>query len=184
MVVHSPLEQRRYDVEMSLRLSPFTIDDECAAIEAHEQMVVDGHRGFLLFWEETASWREWVQANNDAALGRNLAPRWVAATQLKAVVDGEIVGRVSIRFELNDHLFHYGGHVGYYVVPNQRGQGYAREMLRQSLVIARSRGVGRVLIICDDVNEASARVAQSCGGVLEAVVPDEDGTLIRRYWID
>lgn len=126
-----------------------------------------------------------MQRNNDAALGRNLALRaGVPATQLKAVVDRRIVGRVSVRFELSELLFRIGGHIGYYLLPQFRGRGYGTEMLRQSLIIARSRGVGPVLIICDDENAPSAAVAERCGGVLEAVVPQGEGeSAIRRYWI-
>jgi predicted acetyltransferase len=62
----------------------------------------------------------------------------VPATFLVADVDGAIVGRVSIRHELNDHLTHFGGHIGYGVRPAHRRRGYATEILRQSLVIARA----------------------------------------------
>ncbi len=38
---------------------------------------------------------------------------FVPSSYLVAVVDGKIVGRVSIRHQLNDFLRAYGGHVGY-----------------------------------------------------------------------
>ena len=107
------------------------------------------------------------------------------AAQLCADVNGEIVGRVSIRFQLNKELERFGGHIGFGVLPAYRQRGYATEILRQGLVIARGEGLTRVLIICDDDNLASARTIEKCGGVLEAVVTDEDDvTKIRRYWID
>ena len=58
-------------------------------------------------------------------------------------------------------------------------------MLRQALVIARSLGIDRVLITCDDDNLASSRVIESCGGKLDSVLPAEPGIPAhRRYWID
>jgi predicted acetyltransferase len=111
--------------------------------------------------------------------------------QLVADVEGELVGRVSVRFELSGTLLTTGGHIGYAVVPAHRNKGYATEILRQALVLIRADGVDRVLMTCDDSNIASRRVIESCGGVFESVVPLEVGQslfhdsdqVIRRYWI-
>ena len=42
-------------------------------------------------------------------------------------------------------------------------RGYATEILRQSLVIARANGVDRVLVYCDEDNAGSRAVIESCG---------------------
>jgi predicted acetyltransferase len=99
------------------------------------------------------------------------------------VVGGELVGRSSIRFELNEFLRHKGGHVGYAVRPAFRRRGHATEILRQSLVIARAGGVDAVLVTCADDNVGSAAVIERCGGVLEGVVADAGHAAFRRYWI-
>jgi predicted acetyltransferase len=108
----------------------------------------------------------------------------VASTLLVAEVGGVLVGRASVRFDLNEYLLAFGGHIGYVVLPEHRGRGLATEILRQSLVVARAGGVDRVLLTCDDGNLASAAVIERCGGVLEDVVPDEEGRPMRRYWVD
>ena len=89
------------------------------------------------------------------------------AAFLVADVAGEVVGRASIRFELNDFLAREGGRMGYCVLPGHRRRGYAQtEILRQSLVIARAHGVGRALLICDEGDAGSRAVIEACGGQL------------------
>ncbi len=41
-------------------------------------------------------------------------------TELWMVVDGEYVGRISIRHELTELLLTWGGHIGYSVRPDTR----------------------------------------------------------------
>ena len=109
----------------------------------------------------------------------------VPATFLVADVDGVLVGRTSIRHELDEFLAREGGHIGYAVVAEHRRRGYATEILRQSLVLARAVGVDRVLVTCDDDNVGSATVIERCGGVFESLVDSsEGGPPKRRYWID
>lgn len=146
-------------------------------------MAAEGH-DFALGLDDSSSWDEYVDALHHARQGIGLQPGHVPATFLVADVDGVIVGRVSIRHELNDFLAHEGGHIGYGVLPEHRRRGYATEMLRHALILAREMGIGRVLVTCDDDNVASARVIERCGGVLENVVDATDGVAKRRYWID
>jgi predicted acetyltransferase len=66
-----------------------------------------------------------------------------------------------------------------------RRKGYASEILRQSLVIARSFDVARVLVTCDEDNAASARTIVRNGGILENVVENPaGGARKQRYWIE
>ncbi len=93
------------------------------------------------------------------------------------------MGRAAIRFELNEFFARRAGHIGYAVIPAFRRKGYATEILRQSIVIARSEGVTAALLTCDDSNVGSAKVIERCGGSLETTTVDEDGIAFRRYWI-
>lgn len=170
-----------------LRLRPLRPDDEAEAVRAHEELAPDGF-GFLVGWQPGQPGRPWADLLEQYAAerrGTDLPEGRVPAAFLLAEVDGVVVGRSSIRFELDEWLAAYGGHVGYGVRPAHRRRGLATEILRQSLVVARAEGVDRVLVTCDDDNVASAATIERCGGVLEDV-REEPGSSVakRRYWID
>jgi len=102
-------------------------------------------------------------------------PIHVPSTFLFAFDASRIIGRVSIRHELNEFLLRVGGHIGYVVVPEFRRQGYATAILHQSLKIAHDElGIGRVLVTCDDDNVGSIRTIEKNGGVLENVLTSPD----------
>ncbi|AXT84576.1 GNAT family N-acetyltransferase [Aeromicrobium sp. A1-2] len=128
-------------------------------------------------------WPAYVDLVHGWEDGLGLPADFVANADLVADVDGVVVGRCSIRYELNDFLSTLGGHVGYAVRPQFRGRGYATEILRQAVLILRDRGVEHILVTCDDDNVASAKVIQANGGVLESVVPGLADIPKRRYWV-
>jgi len=167
-----------------LKLRPLRLDDEAAFRAGHEQMAAEEFPfGFAL--EPDTPWDDYVRMVAGWPCGVDLPEGWVPNTFLVADLDGQVVGRVSIRHKLNDFLRDEGGHIGYGVLPGYRRRGYATEILRQALVIARSVGVERVLITCDDDNAGSIRAIEACGGELDSVRPAEPGSVaIRRYWID
>lgn len=167
-----------------LRLRDLRTSDEDAFAEAHRQLL-DEDFEFGIHYEAGKPWADYLQAVSDQSLGLNLPDDWVRNTRLVADVDGVLVGRTSVRHELNDFLLQYGGHIGYAVVPDQRRLGYATEILRQSIAVAHTIGVDRVLVTCDEANTGSVRAIEACGGRLENVVPlPPDNRPRRRYWFD
>ena len=161
--------------------------------EDEEQEFLRAHRAttsevpnFLHYYEEGMSLARYLEVLAEHARGQNLPPNHVPSTFLFAFAASRIVGRVSIRHELNEVLLRVGGHIGYVVVPEFRRQGYATAILRRSLQIAHETlGIGRVLVTCDDDNVGSIRTIEKNGGVLENVISGPDlAKSKRRYWIE
>lgn len=99
--------------------------------------------------------------------------------------DNRIVGSIDLRFELNDYLRNYGGHIGYSIRPTERRKGYNKINLYLCLLEAQKNGLDKVLITCADYNEGSRNSIKSFDGVLERTTYDEsDGETMELYWID
>jgi predicted acetyltransferase len=164
----------------SLRLRPPRQGDEAEVLAAQRELELE-HFVFA-FLRPGQTFGEFVTMVDDHRRGRSIDADWVESTWLLAEVDGVIVGRSSIRFELNERLLMEGGHIGYAVRPGHRRLGYATEILRQSLIVARASGVERVLVTCDDDNTGSRTVIEANNGVLEDII-EVEGVPLRRYWI-
>ena len=101
------------------------------------------------------------------------------------LVDGQrYIGRGSVRHTLTTELMQHGGHISYEIRPYARGRGYGHRLCALLLDEARAIGLVRVLITCDDDNQASIRVIEGCGGVLENRIDTGRDALTRRYWLN
>lgn len=160
-------------------------DEETEFLKAHRATSPD-FPAFLHYYQEGMPFSRYLEVLADQEQGINLPPDRVPSTFLFAFVGDRIVGRASIRHRLNDFLLRIGGHIGYAVVPEFRRRGYATEILRLSLQIAREKhGIARVLVTCDDDNIGSIKTIERSGGVLENVIEGPDlPKPKRRYWID
>lgn len=164
-------------------LRPFTVDDEPAARAAHLRLAQDGV-DFCLGLDAAGSWTAWLDEGERLRSGVTPDPRWVPETMLGAFVGPELVGRLSVRHELNEVLAHVGGHLGYVVLPEHRRRGYGTAIMSGGLQLTDELGLDRVLVTCSDDNVPSVRIIESAGGVLEDVVPHPaSGGWKRRYWI-
>lgn len=127
---------------------------------------------------------EWLDNCRRISREETCPAGWVPATQFVCVRgDGRIVGMIDLRHRFNAFLAEIGGNIGYSVRPSERRKGYATRMLGMVLVEARSIGLTRVLVTCDEGNEASRRTIERNGGAFERTAKDDDA-IVRRYWID
>ncbi|GAC1390330.1 MAG: GNAT family N-acetyltransferase [Ktedonobacteraceae bacterium] len=109
----------------------------------------------------------------------------VPNTDFWLIDNGEFVGRLNLRYELDQDLLKFGGHIGYEVRPSRRKQGYGTLMLRLGLAKAKAVGIHRVLVTCDENNIGSKKIIEHNGGQFEnAVYVDGFAVKKLRYWID
>lgn len=113
---------------------------------------------------------------------RNLNKEWVPDTTLFLFDNGEIIGAVNIRHYLNEHLKRIGGHIGYGVRPDYRGQGYAKKLLKEGLEFLNQNDIADALVTCDKSNIASAKtILVFHPKELESAVVD--GEIVRRFLV-
>ena len=125
---------------------------------------------------------EWVQFTENTKYKETVTPGFVTAHTFFALDNDKIVGIINARHELNDYLLNLGGHIGYSVRKSERRKGYAKKMLNYTSKFLFSLGLEKILITCDKNNVASKRTIESCGGILENEVIEENRTTL-RYWI-
>ena len=77
-----------------------------------------------------------------------------------------------------------GGHVGFGVLSEYRGRGFATQMLATSLEYCRDIGLDKILLTCEESNFDSIKVIIKNGGVLDHTLdPKHAVEKILRYWI-
>ncbi|ATQ35820.1 GNAT family N-acetyltransferase [Mesoplasma entomophilum] len=136
---------------------------------------IQGSSDILSFYR-IEDWLEFVQKG----VGN---PGWMPFYQYIAIDDeNKVIGFINLRLKLNEYLLNFGGHIGYGVVPSLRKRGYATEMLKQTIKIAKKEGINEILITCLESNIASEKVILNNGGVYEDSRSNGDKTL-KRFWI-
>ena len=99
--------------------------------------------------------------------------------------DGRLVGMINIRWDLDETMLRFAGHIGYGIRPSERRKGYNKINLYLGLREAQKLGLDRVMIGCTADNTGSERTVLALGGVLERCEIDpEDGELSKVFWID
>lgn len=129
----------------------------------HGENIINGSE--LL--DKTESYEKWLQSikNNEKPETVNLD--WVVTDTFFAVDDKEqIVGIIDLRHTLNDFLKDFGNS-GYSVRPTQRQKGYATEMLRQILTVARDAGLKELHLSVEKENLPYVKTILKNGGIYE-----------------
>ena len=129
----------------------------------NNEMVINGS-GLL---DKTDSYEEWLKSVTDNTSPDTVNPNWVVTDTFFAVDENEnIIGIIDLRHTLNDFLKDFGNS-GYSVRPSERRKGYATEMLRQILLIAKQAGLQEVYLSVERDNEPSVKTIIKNGGKYE-----------------
>lgn len=170
---------------MNITLRRPTLKDKDQVLAYKASFLRDGDLlAGTAYLETTDTYEEWLLncQNNEDPL--KLPKGRVQATTLLAFNDDDtLVGIIDIRHTLNDYLLQYAGHIGYSVLKDYRRQGVATAILQQGLDFCRDLGLDRILITCNQNNEASRRTILKHGGIFENEVREGEA-LVQRYWIN
>lgn len=100
--------------------------------------------------------------------------------------DNKLIGMIHLRWNLNEWMHKYGGHIGYGIRPTERKKGYNKINLYLCLIKASEIGLNKVLLTVVDTNKGSIKTIEALGGILENKIPfyKDENVLLRRYWID
>ncbi len=117
--------------------------------------------------DKTDSYEEWLQSVTDNTSPDTVNPNWVVTDTFFAIDENEkIIGIIDFRHTLNDFLKDFGNS-GYSVRPSERRKGYATEMLRQILIIAKQAGLQEIQLSVERDNEPSIKTIIKNGGKYE-----------------
>ena len=115
--------------------------------------------------DQMENYEEWLVSVTNNLSEETVNPAWVVTDTFFAVNESnEIVGIIDLRHTLNDFLKDFGN-CGYSVRPSERRKGYATEMLRQILDVARESGMTELHLSVERDNEPSIKTIISNGGV-------------------
>ena len=99
--------------------------------------------------------------------------------------DNRIVGTINVRWDLNEKMLQFGGHIGYGIRPTERRKGYNKINLYLGIIEAKKVGLDRVMLDCDADNIGSDKTLQALGGTLERTEVDpSNGVLTKVYWFN
>lgn len=154
---------------MKISLIIPTLDLKKEALEYRQEHFDNGEtiiNGSELF-DQTDSYEQWLDTVKKNADPKTVSEQWVVTDTFFAINDnGDIVGIIDLRHTLNDFLADFG-HTGYSVRPSQRRKGYATQMLRQLIEVAKLSGLTELQLSVERNNGPSVKTIISNGGVYE-----------------
>lgn len=146
-----------------------TIELKEKALQYRQEHFDNGEKiinGSELF-DKTELYEEWLKAVTNNANPKTVNPNWVLTDTFFALDENkEIIGIIDFRHTLNEFLINLGN-CGYSVRPSKRNNGYATEMLRQILEVAKKAGLNEIHLSVERSNTPSIKTITKNGGIYE-----------------
>ena len=146
-----------------------TIEQKDDALAFKQEFIDNGEQtinGSELL-DQMDSYEDWLKSVTDNISEETVNPEWVVTDTFFALDDNDsIVGIIDLRHELKGFLVDFGN-TGYSVRPSERKKGYATEMLRQFLDVARDCGLNSLQLSVERSNEPSVKTIVKNGGEYE-----------------
>lgn len=143
------------------------------AYELQTSFLVDENGFINPFSGNIEDFQRYVKDCKDRSQGLHLPQGYVPdTTYVIENNDGEYVGILKFRHELNDFLRNGSGHVGFGIRKEYRGRGYATKALELIKNIAREKGIDELYLSCNKTNHASRKVQMKCGAYLYKTTDD------------
>src|SRR6185369_10360943 len=177
------MEQNKSKVEQFAGLARPSLMYKDSFLEAVKEFEAVGENIYLHGNKPNEEFDELLLKIKEREEGENLPAGRVPQTELWLVEGDKFIGWTKIRHRLNEKLLLQGGNIGYSIRPSERSKGYGTRILELALSEAKSLGLDKVLVTCDDDNNGSAKIIEKNGRILENKIEDE-GRLKRRYWIE
>ena len=154
---------------MKIKLNVPTLNDEIKALE-FKQEFLDNNESVINgseLLDNMDSYQEWLKSVTNNAHIETVNPEWVLTDTFFAVDEDEkIIGIIDLRHELKGFLIDFGN-TGYSVRPSERRKGYATQMLRLILDVARRAGLSSIQLSVERANEPSIKTIVKNGGIYE-----------------
>ncbi|GHH99455.1 GNAT family N-acetyltransferase [Neobacillus kokaensis] len=112
----------------------------------------------------------------------NKAKKWVPTYHFNISLSGSSIpiGKIDIRIGYNENLY-YGGHIGYSVHEEYRGNRYAAKAVQLLKKVAQAHEMKKLFITCNPDNIASRKTCEYVGANLLAIVNvPEDNDMYQR----
>lgn len=150
-----------------IKLEVPSVEHKKRAIEYRNEHFASGEKvinGSELF-DQIENYEEWLARVNANASAQTVDPNWVVTDTFFAVESetGEIVGIIDFRHQLKGFLKDFG-HCGYSVRPSCRNRGYATQMLKILLAVAKNAGLSQLQLSVEENNAPSVRTIVKNGG--------------------
>lgn len=137
-------------------------------------------------YETLEEFKNIMQRVNELEKGINLGDYPQSTTYL--LIDentGKVIGASNLRHYLKGSGSELWGHIGYGIRPSMRNKGYAKELLKLTLIEAKKLNLNEVLLGAYENNIASNKVIVSCNGKLfKKLIDKETNKEVNTYIIN